>query len=106
MPETKHTPGPWLVNDDEDVWSERLDGAPDVPLVRADRSYRRWGREIGANERAANARLIAAAPDLYAAAAPLGAMVEHFSGPDEEMFSVSAGELRALLSAARKARGE
>lgn len=60
-----HTPGPWSVHDGH-VWSGEYDSA-DVPLFRPAREYRRWGREVSHEEHEANARLIAAAPDLLEA---------------------------------------
>jgi len=51
----------------------------------------------------ANARLIAAAPDMYEAALPIVALVQDFSGPDDAMISVTAGEIRRLAAALSKA---
>jgi hypothetical protein len=40
-------------------------GAPGIPMFRADTGpYRSWGRKITRSELLANARLIAAAPDM------------------------------------------
>lgn len=61
------------------------------------------------NEDAANARLIAAAPDLAAAAAPLAEYVSDQTlamVPDHELIHVTYGELRALAAALSRARGE
>ena len=64
----KHTPGPWEVNEDNGiVFSQNKDGGTcvavfeDVPKTRPF-----W--EDGEGQIKANARLIAAAPDLLAAA--------------------------------------
>lgn len=57
------TAGPWMVVEHE-VWDPRHDGEPGVPLFRRDINYRRWGRDFKTGEQDANARLIAAAPEL------------------------------------------
>jgi len=54
---TKHTPGPWAVNDGQEVVAD--DGAGTRLLCRCHAGHY--------EERSANARLIAAAPDLLAA---------------------------------------
>jgi hypothetical protein len=55
----KATPGPWQ-EDSGDVYDTRSDGAPGTPLVRADREYRRCGRDLTNDEREANSAYIAA----------------------------------------------
>lgn len=63
------TKGPWQT-DSGDVYDTRGDGAHGVPLVRSDREYRRWGRDLTNDEREANAAFIAGSrewvPDLVA----------------------------------------
>lgn len=56
---TKHTPGPWVVDDDGDVCAD------DLERLVATVDWRHVSLRNG--EAIANARLIAAAPDLLAA---------------------------------------
>ena len=62
MTTLKHTPGPWTVN----AWPQRHDeiriGAVGTPLICAI-----MVRDVSINEQKANARLIAAAPELLEA---------------------------------------
>ncbi len=62
MTNFKHTPGPWTVN----AWPQRHDeiriGAVGTPLICAI-----MVRDVSINEQKANARLIAAAPELLEA---------------------------------------
>lgn len=63
-----HTLGPLQVVEGYEVWDTRGDGAPGIPLVRADLGLnRRWGRDIHGSEIVANLTLFAAAPDLLEA---------------------------------------
>ena len=91
----KHTPGPWKVTEDARVFSE---------------SAREWNRTFNANTpafiaacsgNAANARLIAAAPDLLAAAeALLGHRFYRASGLSDSHAEL-LGALRAAIAAAK-----
>lgn len=91
----KHTPGPWSV-----ISSVRIE-APGFGLVASIRGDLVEGRTHG------NARLISAAPDYAAAAAPLVAEIalyEPSAGEDnEERVEVRLGDLRALALAHAKA---
>jgi len=62
----RHTPGPWVVSDDGLVTGRdgrvRFAGTPSIDIFDASE----WPSEL-ATEAQANARLIAAAPDLLAA---------------------------------------
>ena len=53
----KHTPGPWIAEDDQSIYAADGDGRRLIAECHAGHK----------EERAANARLIAAAPDLLAA---------------------------------------
>lgn len=55
---TKATARPWIAVEG-DIWDQRLDEAPGIPLFRADRSHRRYGRPLTDEVREANAALIA-----------------------------------------------
>jgi hypothetical protein len=61
---TKHTPGPWALR----AQADRLEVFPvnELGLRPTLATIAKWSRE-GVNESNANARLIAAAPDLLAA---------------------------------------
>jgi len=74
-----HTPGPWTAKPDLVEGFFRIEGCDPVfsdggGAVFADVYPWRAGAIDGAGEAAANARLIAAAPDLLAALQPLAAM--------------------------------
>lgn len=63
-----HTPGPWTRDGtDLRIWDIRDDEALGVPIAEILRNgARRWGRRLSDEEIDANARLIAAAPDMVA----------------------------------------
>lgn len=105
MADPKFTPGPWRVGIDDSggqfsgwpsVW---CDGADATIVHRAGFHQEFWG-DLSQRETLANARLIAAAPDLYAA---LDNMYLHFFGA-----SGGAGTndvMRNAKAALAKARG-
>jgi hypothetical protein len=98
MSALKHTAGPWEV--ETHLKSATL--SADNRIIVA------GGLKVASvcpREGDANARLIAAAPDYAAAAAPLVHLVEFFGGDDSDEISVTAGELRALAAAHAKAKG-
>lgn len=81
---SKHTPGPWIVIDGNFVYAE--DKTKPVKGVNGARFANRFSARIEGirtpnEEIAANARLIAAAPDLLAA---LEGILEHVEGMDLE----------------------
>ena len=96
--ETKHTPGPWRIEE----WEFKL--RPNAPMILAKQDaicevMDLWCMNDRAEERDANARLIAAAPDLYEAL-ELARKSLRFAAP---------GQNRALAkieAALAKARGE
>lgn len=102
MSETKHTPGPWHAKRHEVIHSdsgftvaEIFDGIRWIPALDD------WQQTIDVDVSHANARLIAAAPELLEALeGALLCLVENCSGHEEE-------EVKAKAEAAiRKARGE
>lgn len=96
-----HTPRPWTVVEHE-VWDTRHDGEPGVPLFRRDTNYRRWGRDFKTGEQDANARLVAAAPELLEACEAILKATD-----PNTVHAVGAGAARDLaLAAIAKARGE
>jgi len=66
MSDTKHTPGPWRVEDDVQGCKNIFAGTDAFATVHADRDSVAYTHGIDEAEDAANARLIAAAPDLLA----------------------------------------
>ena len=128
--QVQHTPGPWRVSTRyEDSWNvidsngfclddspmSILDGWPDL-------GYEHWGRAPGVTyiersiaERNANARLIAAAPDLLAALERI-AWEGAYKPTDEELDGPDSGHFLQILgrwdagerarTALCKARGE
>jgi hypothetical protein len=104
--DVQHTPGPWtaLLHTGNGVTVGRDD---DWTITGADGQSVCW--EGGPNDHAdANARLIAAAPDLLAALSsilPSPLCGESWDLPDEEMvqITVTLGELRAARAALRAA---
>lgn len=104
MADAKHTPGPWGCRDGKIV---AVDVKPDWADIDEDFADERvtvvdlFGA-MGGDDTSADARLIAAAPELLAALAGMIEMATHHAMDD--------GEKRAILKAARaaiaKAKGE
>lgn len=106
MAETRFTPGPWkwsyrdelLTHDDREVMPMWVEGQ-DPTLVE--------GCAVAFELSSADAHLIAAAPEMYAALAELAGRVEAW---EAERIRLSGTEKRTDLTAARaalaKARGE
>lgn len=102
MTKQQHTPAPWQVVEGE-IW-DTYGELPGVPLFRPCRIYRRWGRDFAAGEQEANARLIAAAPELLKAAEQWAVILTvgiMHSEPAEVLDAMDA-----LADAIAKARGE
>ena len=101
MKDTQHTPGPWSISASFDRVERRVQHGDNPPLV--------WGIASGINsahpdympraEQIANARLIAAAPELLAA---LEALCEDKYLADP----INADRMRAARAAIAKASGE
>lgn len=101
MSETKHTPGPWIEHsgmvwkDGPNVWPKGE--SVGIPIACMDRES---GNGTMPTERDANARLIAAAPDLLEA---LGSMIHRF-----DHLALDSGKREAVkagLAAIAKAKG-
>lgn len=106
MSESKHTPGPW---GHEDTAQQGMRFVVTAPHLYSDRHLLHVAREI---ESEADARLIAAAPDMKDALAPFG---EHstmravdmpeWRDHDTVQIVVTIGQLRAARAAIAKAEG-
>ena len=103
--ETKHTPGPWAYATAQDGWRfniHQADGAPYTPGY----SDVAWSMNTVSGEakdvQEANARLIAAAPELLEA---LEALVRHDSAADSREGLPACIELDSARDAIAKARG-
>lgn len=125
MNEPKWTPGPWAVSGVAQETGNISVGCPDQRIVIADvtnaasfgdmlsGAMRRGGggfEQGDCHTQFANARLIAAAPDLADAVMPLAEMAEYLDAhnpdaPDNEETSISLGRLRAIHRALSKAKG-
>ena len=90
-----HTPGPWTADARGLIWR--------VELKIADTCPRGLAHVAPKSERPANARLIAAAPDLLAALTDLLALAEHELDPRRER--LFAGQMVRARAAIAKARG-
>ena len=88
MSATKHTPGPWEVTGSGDIVTSN-------GIVIA------WTNVLGGMEEEANARLIAAAPDLFDALLTLTTVVR-----ERVTLDATSPEIRAAESAIAKATGE
>lgn len=105
----QHTPGPWLSTRDQAgihrVSSEagRIGFTLELAAVNAPKD----GRAISEEEAGANARLIAAAPDLLEALEPFRNYEDWPERAPDEMTSVrlSFGEWRKIIAAIVKAEG-
>ena len=110
MTELKATKGPWVVCGDgthikpepQDHFLQPIaDARPVIRWVNGN-----WERDDN-NEVAANAHLIAAAPDLYEALEAFVAKIDHVVlVEDDHPHSDLAGELRRALEALQSARGD
>lgn len=125
MSKTQHTPGLWTAQENEDDEIEITTATRDgmIPICRVETGF------IGKieDEQQANARLIAAAPDLAEAAAFAKAALEALAGyeadygealPDDyeigriedsrssASFRLRVGHIRKLAAAIAKATGE
>lgn len=108
--DVQHTPGPWHVGSDGVVKVGAAGADHYCPPLRVASGWREdaWCGSDGNDETRANARLIAAAPDLRAALnsiLPSPLCGESWDLPDEEMvhITVTLGELRAARAALRAA---
>ena len=91
-----HTQGPWRIDHDGSNWMVVTDDYPDMVDV--------WGfGGMSKDEAAANARLIAAAPDLYQHAEALLADVMQRYGITAD--GLTCPHMRGLAEAIAKARG-
>lgn len=111
MTEAKFTPGPWFLNDERDgyspVSSQRWAGLAHVVVEPSsecndedDQRFREEGQ--------ANARLIAAAPDLYEALKPFASWIDRTDSDDRLLVQVSGltltvGDVRRAQAALAKA---
>jgi len=98
--ETKHTPGPWWVGEEDSFDGIAVmyrDGM--VPVANVQTGYTDRNSE-------ANARLIAAAPDLLAACVSLSSM-EIFteSAADDDICIITVATVRKIRAAIAKATG-
>lgn len=95
----KHTPGPWFATQDNGPsWTIRLDKRATVASIS--------GASLHIGNTEANARLIAAAPDLLAFAAEYVAEIEEqavASGDDVSCFSPLYNVARAAIAKAEGA---
>ena len=97
MSDSKHTPGPWSVSDEttrDGLRSKLIHGMPEgmLAIVRVEHQGRYYGD--------ANARLIAAAPDLLHALLCLKDWVE-----DHAVKPLEISEMQTAIAAITKAEG-
>lgn len=78
-----HTPGPWVVARGDSVYARRGDGIPLAPIADCNTS-----RTVTAADRAANAALIAAAPELLAALRALLPVIDKAWEYDGDVFGM------------------
>ena len=92
----QHTPGPWRINlDCETMISNCLDGAEAADICEVSE----WS-QVFWEERNANARLIAAAPELLEALeSARGVLIEHYAAQENDY------PLDRINAAIAKARG-
>ncbi len=98
MNEAKHTPGPWFIHDygngTQDITARELDGTPCRPA----QVYGDALDEIYGPIAIANARLIAAAPDLLEACK--NALAESVGQPSRRISAAGLDDLRAAIAKA------
>ena len=102
MKNTQHTPGPWVIADDptsEGVWIDH----PDLKSGEDDEICRCLDSTLSGEECLANARLIAAAPELLAA---LKGMCDAYAGTGEcSSANVCLSRYDKALATVAKAEG-
>jgi hypothetical protein len=107
--ETKWTPGPWRINKYGSIGAGEFGSSPIVASIE---SF--WGDAyLVEGDHQANARLIAAAPEMADALEPFSREANSYD-PDEDDshihiwgdIKLTLGDLRAARAALRKARGE
>ena len=85
----KHTPGPWMVNASTDTANcYKIEGAGLSVKVYGKDRYLPNGTTVRVLRTLANARLIAAAPDLLAACKAVRDLVEFNDVPREEIWKI------------------
>lgn len=105
MSESRHTPGPWKLSNDAQgpciVMHPTLEGVAIASLTNIHEPVNGFVEieAAGAPERTANARLIAAAPELLAACETMLALI----GPHDTGLASAANLMRAAIA---KAKGE
>jgi len=99
--EAEFTPGPWRVDPDYCHDIQTANGALEIASVAE--TALTDGEKPGYYARTANARLIAAAPDLYEALVEAFNVISHAC---EAGFYVGEGIFEKLNAALAKARGE
>lgn len=113
MTEQKHTPGPWVVSRESNEWNSPTAPRREIDALKAcefggePTRYRlacvqyppTQAGTMGAQEREANARLIAAAPDL------LAALKDIIEGVDECWMFDNPGSVDRAQAAIDKAEG-
>ena len=99
--ETKWTPRPWNVND-----GYICDAKGDLIKMPSGWKDDAWIDDNADEESAANARLIAAAPDLYAALVEAREFVRIFTPREDHLGDKAKDVANAIDAAMDKARGE
>lgn len=99
--ETKHTPGPWVLDNAEEGDWFRYVMAADSQIGRVDLGNRGFISQHGE----ANARLIAAAPEMYEAIAAIATAMNLGYIPNE-ILSEGSPILKWLRAAIAKAEGK
>jgi hypothetical protein len=108
---TDHTPGPWVVDAIGQIFLAGIGPQPRICFVNGPAGKQAWEITVTEAEKAANARLIAAAPDLLEALKGMclgsEAMETALWGdyPDEQMGTTyfKLGALRKARAAIKKA---
>lgn len=110
MAEPRFTPGPWKY-ETEDIGDEdfivvpyTVTAANGVQVIDSEGGLYSWeGAKTRPGEREANANLICAAPDLYAACAGLIRVLDGPVGPNDDEINAEIAKAKAALA---KVRGE
>ncbi len=100
MSKAKHTPGPWSHYPEDNIIT--AEATPHATLIE----WQARSLHVSIAERDANARLIAAAPELLAALQEAIGAVRVFHGPDEwETYRDHSPEMRRWHTLIAKATG-
>jgi len=102
---SNHTPGPWIISDDDIVGQRYIARLADWCIVGAGSQYQDI-EDMLTHERNANARLISAAPDMLAALEMVNDMLPDMPSFMWQEFDDGSSPASIIKAAIARAKGE